>query len=66
ALAPETSASTIPPPGLLRLQSYELYFFCATVRGVFFTDEVYFFTASNFLKHIGGSHSPIRRSFDDI
>ena len=35
ALAPETSASTIPPPGLLRLQSYMFFLNYARLFAVF-------------------------------
>ena len=35
ALAPETSASTIPPPGLLCLQSYIVFFYYASLFAVF-------------------------------
>ena len=36
ALAPETSASTIPPPGLLRLQRYALFLYFQNIVAVFF------------------------------
>ncbi|MDE6450043.1 MAG: hypothetical protein K2L41_08180, partial [Muribaculaceae bacterium] len=36
ALAPETSASTIPPPGLLMVQRYDGFLFCASFFVVFF------------------------------
>ena len=43
ALAPETSASTIPPPGLLWVQRYYGFAICASVWGLFCRAALEFF-----------------------
>ena len=62
ALAPETSASTIPPPGLLRLQSYKIFATPQNFIKTFFSSSLnlcYFFnnhTEAPYRRHTAQNH----------